>query len=422
MKLELNNIGVFNNASVEIDGITVLAGENASGKSTVGKALYAIFHGLKSYKEKIKGRKVFNILNLLTRIPVNTSKEAEKLYDSELIQDFANKVLSKKEEYLKDETLLKNDILTYLELDVESPANLEFITDTADRIIESLKLSDTTILNSVINISFNGEFNSEIINKYNGGNGSVSLIIKSDTVKVNINNDKVESIDNPIELVKDIVYIDDPYVLDDLNGKSGLNIIIGNKYGSHRDDLYEKLKLKNEDTIEEIKINEKLNSILEKLESVNLGKLQKVGTIYTYSDPITKLELDVRNIATGLKAFVILKTLLENGSLEEKGTIILDEPEIHLHPKWQLVLAELIVLIHKVFNMHILLNTHSPYFLRAIEVFSMKYNVDDKTKYYLVTRNKADSKIDDVTDDTSKIYKLLADPLDKLDEVLNDEA
>ena len=150
--------------------------------------------------------------------------------------------------------------------------------------------------------------------------------------------------------------------------------------------------------------------------------MQKVGTIYTYSDPITKLELDVRNIATGLKAFVILKTLLENGSLEEKGTIILDEPEIHLHPKWQLVLAELIVLIHKVFNMHILLNTHSPYFLRAIEVFSMKYNVDDKTKYYLVTRNKADSKIDDVTDDTSKIYKLLADPLDKLDEVLNDEA
>ena len=116
MKLELNNIGVFNNASVEIDGITVLAGENASGKSTVGKALYAIFHGLKSYKEKIKGRKVFNILNLLTRIPVNTSKEAEKLYDSELIQDFANKVLSKKEEYLKDETLLKNDILTYLHL------------------------------------------------------------------------------------------------------------------------------------------------------------------------------------------------------------------------------------------------------------------------------------------------------------------
>lgn len=52
----------------------------------------------------------------------------------------------------------------------------------------------------------------------------------------------------------------------------------------------------------------------------------------------------------------------------------------------------------------------------------MKYEVDDKTKYYLVTRKAAGSNIDDVTDDTAKIYKLLADPLDKLDEVLNDEA
>ena len=72
--------------------------------------------------------------------------------------------------------------------------------------------------------------------------------------------------------------------------------------------------------------------------------------------------------------------------------------------------------------MHILLNTHSPYFLRAIEVYSMKYDVDDKTKYYLVTRDSDGSNIDDVTDNTAKIYKLLAEPLDKLDEVLNDEA
>lgn len=418
MKLELNNIGVFNNASVEIDGITVLAGENASGKSTVGKALYAIFHGLKSYKEKIKERRIFNILNLLSKLPVTNSKEAEKLYDSELIQDFANKVLSKKEEYLKDENLLKKDLLIYLELNKENSANLEFIADTSDRIVESLKLSDTAILNSVINISFNNEFNSEIINKFNGGSGSVILKIKGDTVKVNINNDKVESVEKPIELVKDIVYIDDPYVLDDLNTR----MIIRISFGSHRDDLCEKLKLKNNDAIEGIKINEKLNTILEKLESINLGKLEDNLNIYTYSDPLTKLELDVRNIATGLKAFVILKTLLENGSLEEKDTIILDEPEIHLHPKWQLVLAELIVLIHKVFNMHILLNTHSPYFLRAIEVYSMKYDVDDKTKYYLVTRDSDGSNIDDVTDNTAKIYKLLAEPLDKLDEVLNDEA
>lgn len=62
---------------------------------------------------------------------------------------------------------------------------------------------------------------------------------------------------------------------------------------------------------------------------------------------------------------------------------ILDESEIHLHPEWQLLFAELIVMLQKEFNLHILLNTHSPYFLQVIEVFAEKYGVDDKCEYYL---------------------------------------
>ena len=53
-----------------------------------------------------------------------------------------------------------------------------------------------------------------------------------------------------------------------------------------------------------------------------------------------------------------------------KWSYHLDEPEIHLHPAWQVIFAELIVLIQKEFNMHILLNTHSPYFLNAIEIYA----------------------------------------------------
>lgn len=39
MKLTLKNIGKIGTASVEINGITVIAGENNTGKSTVGRAL-----------------------------------------------------------------------------------------------------------------------------------------------------------------------------------------------------------------------------------------------------------------------------------------------------------------------------------------------------------------------------------------------
>ena len=37
MRLDIKNIGLFSSASIVIDGITVLAGENASGKSTICK-------------------------------------------------------------------------------------------------------------------------------------------------------------------------------------------------------------------------------------------------------------------------------------------------------------------------------------------------------------------------------------------------
>lgn len=42
MRLYLHHVGAIADADIRLDGITVLAGENNTGKSTIGKALYAI--------------------------------------------------------------------------------------------------------------------------------------------------------------------------------------------------------------------------------------------------------------------------------------------------------------------------------------------------------------------------------------------
>ena len=120
---------------------------------------------------------------------------------------------------------------------------------------------------------------------------------------------------------------------------------------------------------------------------------------------------DIRNLSTGLKTFVILKMLLVHGQIEPNGTIVLDEPEIHLHPEWQLLFAELIVLLHKEFGLHVLLNTHSPYFPNAIEVYAAKHGVDDKCRYYLTENKDNVANVEDVTDNIEKIYAKLARPL-----------
>lgn len=53
MKITLHNIGKIGEASIELHGITVIAGENDTGKSTVGKALYSVFNSLYKITEQI---------------------------------------------------------------------------------------------------------------------------------------------------------------------------------------------------------------------------------------------------------------------------------------------------------------------------------------------------------------------------------
>lgn len=67
--------------------------------------------------------------------------------------------------------------------------------------------------------------------------------------------------------------------------------------------------------------------------------------------------------------------------------------------------------------MHILLNTHSPYFLRAIQVYSAKHEISDICRYYLSdVREDGYAYIDDVTDNVDKIYAKLSRPLQQLED------
>ena len=53
MKLYLENIGKIKDCSIEFKGITTIAGINKSGKSTIGKALYSIYHTFHDISDKV---------------------------------------------------------------------------------------------------------------------------------------------------------------------------------------------------------------------------------------------------------------------------------------------------------------------------------------------------------------------------------
>ena len=110
-------------------------------------------------------------------------------------------------------------------------------------------------------------------------------------------------------------------------------------------------------------------------------------------------------------------THLLNGYIKDRSVLILDEPEIHLHPKWQIILADVIIQLQKEYEITCVINTHSPYFLNAIEVFAEKEKISDRCKYYLAEK----SGITDVSFSIDRIYELLSDAFDTLDEIQGEE-
>lgn len=53
MELSIRDFAKIKQADIVIDGITVIAGENNTGKSTVGKILFSLFNSLSDIEEKI---------------------------------------------------------------------------------------------------------------------------------------------------------------------------------------------------------------------------------------------------------------------------------------------------------------------------------------------------------------------------------
>ena len=58
MKLSIRNVGKLKEADVEINGITVITGENDTGKSTVGKVLWSVFNSFYKVYEQIEKERI----------------------------------------------------------------------------------------------------------------------------------------------------------------------------------------------------------------------------------------------------------------------------------------------------------------------------------------------------------------------------
>ena len=410
MKLSIRNVGKLKEADVEINGITVITGENDTGKSTVGKVLWSVFNGFYEIDEKVYNEKVSELEKIIDEIiKENVCKNLSTDYNSffEIFNSTREKIAI---EFLKENKEYSEDEIKIIINNYKKDLKIENISKFVQEINETLKISDKEIIKVIVSRIMNKEFHNQInavFSKEKMNIGEISLKIKDKEIDLKIENNEISDVQNYFLINKETMYIDNPFILDSYDFEDE----------NHQAHLATNVFSENENSvISEIKVKKKLNNIYQKLNSVLSGEiLENKNSKFIYRK--NGEDIDLKNLSTGLKTFAIIKMLLQNGTLEENGTIILDEPEIHLHPEWQLKFAELIVLLQKEFGMHILLTTHSPYFLNAIEVFSERHKIDDKCKYYVAENEGNSSIIKDVTGNTREIYRKLARPIQDLENI-----
>lgn len=148
MKLKFENIGKIKAAEVEIKRITLIAGLNSTGKSTVGKLLYCIFNSFHDFDEEFEKVIKSSIKSRLIRNSFvkfqGLEKCVDELYEMRFPAD--EKVIKAKiEEYAGTHYLSSND-------------------NVVQGIIDVSNLSDDDIRNAMLQNKLNSEFNGQIQN------------------------------------------------------------------------------------------------------------------------------------------------------------------------------------------------------------------------------------------------------------------
>lgn len=339
MKLQLKNIGMIKEANVKIDGLTVIAGENDTGKSTLSKALYLIVNSMSTEERTSQELYGTNEIVNLGRINAYGKKIKENIFSKEsfnsksLIQILHNSQTFVYKDDAIEDSIYRKDINIASSSFIETPTvwNLQYLFRTFNDIESHLKMVG-------------------------------------------------ESIDIPY-----------PFLMKDLYFK----LSTAREY---KEDSF-------------LKYREDITSIIN-------GEFKKDedGIFRFYRD---NRALDLVDVATGIKMFGILQVLLDVNRLNSYSLVILDEPEVHLHPKWQLEMAKVIVNLVKN-RVKVVVNSHSPYMIEALKRYSEVEEIEDKTNFYLAE----DGYIKQIEDSNSQtlvsIYEKLSEPYDVFEQMESD--
>ena len=384
IKVVTENFRAIGHATIQISGITVVTGENSSGKSTLSKLLYYLFNTATNYEFLVK-KSLFDELDDFFdffKLIYIENYQFNNVDRSKL--DLSMTQIDYKNLSLED---IKNQIITFLEKtfqiiniqasnrykqfikqisgkEIEDNNSLDvlksFIEDKIKEAENIIKLRPIRLFTQEFSKAFRGNEHPKVFN-----------VLEEDEVIIDLNS---PSLSIPFSVQK-AIYIDSP-----------MSLGAGSSSNKHWSDLTKFIFFEDKN-LSDFHNNDIYTSISKNIK----GEAVKftLGTLST----LTFLredgkEFELTEVATGIKAFSIIQLLLKNGHIDNRTLLIIDEPESHLHPQWIVEYARMIVLLHKHIGVKFFLASHNPDMVSAIRYIAEKEGVLDNVNYYLAEKEE----------------------------------
>ena len=427
MRLKVKNVNKISQADVYLNGLTVIVGPNNSGKSTIGRTLFTTIKAIANtnvpqdfLQDKQLRKHVQSLYQRLYALSRKNKIDWETQFPK-MVPEFIRYLQAN----IENITAIIKEKKSYIDgLDIVPRQKSLLIEDLTNiQLCVSFKESPAAIIKTDLQYMVESEF----INRFCSTNTKKSTVELSSEETAKIQYEVINNLVNKVEcsrenFIKDATYVESPlyiHLLDALLMARTYREIVDRRsllssamVPVHIKDLAEKIMLavrqpNNIIDFSNLHIEDTTHgSFIYDRDSQQIMYKSEDGNTYS---PI--------NIASGLKSFGLLQLLSVGSFLGPNHMLIWDEPENHLHPEWQIRLAEIFVKLAKG-GQPILITTHSPYFLQAIKYFSAKETFEKYVNYYLPEETENNLvELKDISNDLNKAFQLLAEPMNKIMEI-----
>lgn len=95
----------------------------------------------------------------------------------------------------------------------------------------------------------------------------------------------------------------------------------------------------------------------------------------------------LKECAEGIKSLATVQILENYGLLDSNTLLIIDEPEVHLHPQWIVECANTLIDLVKEKRVRVLVTSHSPYLVQALQQKAYKKLEQGQCCFYLAEKD-----------------------------------